>query len=67
MSDPVRPAPDVGFTVNEVATFLGVHRATILREVKRGNLRAVKVAARTRILQKDLDVYFDRKRKAIVA
>jgi excisionase family DNA binding protein len=52
------PSPAQGFTIDQVAASLGVHRATILREIKRGHLRAVKVATRTRILQRDLDAYF---------
>jgi excisionase family DNA binding protein len=63
----VRPCPDPGFAIGEVARQLGVHPETIKREIKRGNLRAVRVASRPRILQADLDAYLARHQSMGVA
>ena len=43
------------FTVREAATFLKVHIHTILKMVKEGNIKAVKIGREWRISQEEID------------
>jgi excisionase family DNA binding protein len=43
--------------INQVAAFLGVHRATVYREVRRKRLRMVKVGGSTRFRRTELERY----------
>ena len=47
-------ADKLAYTVSEAAEAVGVHRATIYRLVKAGELRLVKFAGRSVILAEDL-------------
>ena len=45
------------YDMAQVATFLGVHKRTVNREINRGKLKAHKVGNVYRIRREDLDAY----------
>lgn len=55
---PPKPAPPADLrTVDEAAAFLRVHRKTVLRHVKAGDLRGQQVGGRWRLRQNDLEAF----------
>lgn len=46
------------FTTSEVADILNVHRVTVAREIRRGNLVAAKVGRHWRVRRADLESYW---------
>lgn len=48
-----------GLTIDEAATYCGVHRATIYRVVRDGKLTIRKIAGRSIILKDDLDALLE--------
>ncbi|MBI4185485.1 helix-turn-helix domain-containing protein [Candidatus Berkelbacteria bacterium] len=48
-------------TVEEIATLLRVHQLTVLRYIKRGELRALKLWKGYRIAQTDFDKFIESK------
>ena len=50
------------FTVEEISSLFRVHQLTVLRYIKRGELRALKLWKGYRIAQTDLDAFIEAKK-----
>jgi excisionase family DNA binding protein len=63
LTKPSKPLPlrgvEPALTVNEAAGIAGCHKATILREIRRGRLRAAKVGSEWRITARHLREYLE--------
>jgi len=71
MAVPLRGAVSVAqlaIDLKEAATVLAVSPQTIMREINRGNLRALKIGRQWRVRVSELDAYLERQeRKARIA
>ena len=54
---------DQALTVKEFCTVFRICRATFYNEVRRGNLRAVKMGAKTLVLREDVEAWVERLQK----
>ena len=57
---PLNPPKALAVDVDETAALLSVHKNTILREIRRGNLRAMKIGRVYRVRVTEIHAYLAR-------
>ena len=67
-SRPVAEAPvlsnnALALDLGEAAQMIGVHKRTVLREIRRGRLRGLKIGSRWRVRVAELKAYVERMEK----